>query len=126
MAQWWSIALPRRGSRVRIPSRALKKKRTVSFDTVLFFFRSAAALRSSNVFAAASVRAEPTSTGCRAPSRAERKLCHTPKFERSTFHFGPTRTDIHRMSWNFGVTPVCVELRSSVVPHLYLVFLLFL
>ena len=22
MAQWWSIALPRRGSRVRIPSRA--------------------------------------------------------------------------------------------------------
>ena len=24
VAQWWSIALPRRGSRVRIPSRALK------------------------------------------------------------------------------------------------------
>ena len=23
VAQWWSIALPRRGSRVRIPSRAL-------------------------------------------------------------------------------------------------------
>ncbi len=26
VAQWWSIALPRRGSRVRIPSRALKKR----------------------------------------------------------------------------------------------------
>ena len=25
VAQWWSIALPRRGSRVRIPSRALDK-----------------------------------------------------------------------------------------------------
>ena len=25
VAQWWSIALPRRGSRVRIPSRALVK-----------------------------------------------------------------------------------------------------
>ena len=25
VAQWWSIALPRRGSRVRIPSRALRK-----------------------------------------------------------------------------------------------------
>lgn len=27
VAQWWSIALPRRGSRVRIPSRALRKDR---------------------------------------------------------------------------------------------------
>ena len=26
VAQWWSIALPRRGSRVRIPSRALVKE----------------------------------------------------------------------------------------------------
>ena len=26
VAQWWSIALPRRGSRVRIPSRALTFK----------------------------------------------------------------------------------------------------
>ena len=26
VAQWWSIALPRRGSRVRIPSRALREK----------------------------------------------------------------------------------------------------
>ena len=25
VAQWWSIALPRRGSRVRIPSRASKE-----------------------------------------------------------------------------------------------------
>ena len=27
VAQWWSIALPRRGSRVRIPSRAFKEMR---------------------------------------------------------------------------------------------------
>ncbi len=35
VAQWWSIALPRRGSRVRIPSRALKSTVT----TVLFLMR---------------------------------------------------------------------------------------
>ena len=29
VAQWWSIALPRRGSRVRIPSRALLSKRNL-------------------------------------------------------------------------------------------------
>ncbi len=37
VAQWWSIALPRRGSRVRIPSRALKSTVT----TVLFLMRVA-------------------------------------------------------------------------------------
>ena len=35
VAQWWSIALPRRGSRVRIPSRALKSTVTA----VLFLMR---------------------------------------------------------------------------------------
>ena len=38
MAQWWSIALPRRGSRVRIPSRAFfickKIKRSRKHETV--------------------------------------------------------------------------------------------
>ena len=37
VAQWWSIALPRRGSRVRIPSRALKS----TVFTVLFLVRVA-------------------------------------------------------------------------------------
>ncbi len=37
VAQWWSIALPRRGSRVRIPSRALKS----TVVTVLFLMRVA-------------------------------------------------------------------------------------
>ena len=35
VAQWWSIALPRRGSRVRIPSRALDER--ISSVDVLFF-----------------------------------------------------------------------------------------
>ena len=40
VAQWWSIALPRRGSRVRIPSRALND--TTDFSSALalaFFYR---------------------------------------------------------------------------------------
>ncbi len=37
VAQRWSTSLPRRGSRVRSPSRALRKKETVSQDTVSFF-----------------------------------------------------------------------------------------
>ena len=42
VAQWWSIALPRRGSRVRIPSRALKKitKRMSLRISFLLFFES--------------------------------------------------------------------------------------
>ena len=37
VAQWWSIALPRRGSRVRIPSRAffIAEKRVRKHETVL-------------------------------------------------------------------------------------------
>ena len=37
VAQWWSIALPRRGSRVRIPSRALNDtKKEISVGYLLF------------------------------------------------------------------------------------------
>ena len=36
VAQWWSIALPRRGSRVRIPSRALFKLGG-NFEFIRFF-----------------------------------------------------------------------------------------
>ena len=43
VAQWWSIALPRRGSRVRIPSRALKEIEKESSDRWLFFLCSSPA-----------------------------------------------------------------------------------
>ena len=43
VAQWWSIALPRRGSRVRIPSRALKEIEKESSDGWLFFLCSSPA-----------------------------------------------------------------------------------
>ena len=36
MAQWWSIALPRRGSRVRIPSRAFVFYRAKQLSFALF------------------------------------------------------------------------------------------
>ncbi len=39
VAQWWSTSLPRRGSRVRVPSRALSKKRTS--NRMSFFLRRA-------------------------------------------------------------------------------------
>ena len=43
VAQWWSIALPRRGSRVRIPSRALNDtKRRYPLDTSFFVCSSPA------------------------------------------------------------------------------------
>ena len=40
VAQWWSIALPRRGSRVRIPSRALKEieKRVIRWMALFSMF----------------------------------------------------------------------------------------
>ena len=40
VAQWWSIALPRRGSRVRIPSRALKEieKRAIRWMALFSMF----------------------------------------------------------------------------------------
>ena len=42
VAQWWSIALPRRGSRVRIPSRALKEieKRVIRWMALFSMFES--------------------------------------------------------------------------------------
>ena len=43
VAQWWSIALPRRGSRVRVPSRALKEIEKESSDGWLFFLCSSPA-----------------------------------------------------------------------------------
>ena len=48
VAQWWSTSLPRRGSRVRSPSRAWKKNDTKS---VSFFFSSPARARKFDVYA---------------------------------------------------------------------------
>ena len=58
VAQWWSIALPRRGSRVRIPSRALKEieKRVIQWMALFSMFepcraRTVRSLRSAPVVA---------------------------------------------------------------------------
>jgi hypothetical protein len=39
VAQWWSIALPRRGSRVRIPSRAFTQNRNAEVGHFCFFIK---------------------------------------------------------------------------------------
>ena len=46
VAQWWSTSLPRRGSRVRSPSRALMKKRTIP-NRYRSFFRALPGFESS-------------------------------------------------------------------------------
>lgn len=50
VAQWWSTSLPRRGSRVRSPSRALKKiKQDIPMDILFYFFESNPGLEDSNL-----------------------------------------------------------------------------
>ena len=69
---WWSTTLPRSGPRVRVPSRALKKRDT-SHDVSLFF--ESCRTRSFEFLRSAPVRAEQTSTGCLAsPFRSGRCL----------------------------------------------------
>ena len=64
VAQWWSTSLPRRGSRVRSPSRALKKiKQDIPMDILFYFFESNPGLEGSNLLRFASVIAKPRSTG---------------------------------------------------------------
>ena len=71
VAQWWSTSLPRRGSRVRSPSRALKKiKQDIPMDILFYFFESNPGLEGSNLLRFASVVAKPRSTGPCATSRA--------------------------------------------------------
>ena len=66
---WWSTTLPRSGSRVRVPSRALLIYKRYP-KRIPFVYKRV--LPDSNVrgLRSAPVGAEPTSTGCRAPSRA--------------------------------------------------------
>ena len=50
VAQWWSIALPRRGSRVRIPSRALKDtKKRHPMDVFFLYVQALPVSNGSNV-----------------------------------------------------------------------------
>ena len=64
VAQWWSTSLPRRGSRVRSPSRALKKiKQDIPMDILFYFFESNPGLEGSNLLRFALVIAKPRSTG---------------------------------------------------------------
>ena len=71
VAQWWSIALPRRGSRVRIPSRALKEieKRVIRWMALFSMFKPCRA-RTVRMSTLRCGRRKRTSPGRSATSRA--------------------------------------------------------
>ena len=71
VAQWWSIALPRRGSRVRIPSRALNEieKRVIRWMALFSMFEPSRA-RTVRMSTLRSGRRSRTSPGRSATSRA--------------------------------------------------------
>ena len=71
VAQWWSIALPRRGSRVRIPSRALKEieKRVIRWMALFSMFKPCRA-RTVRMSPRCCGRRSRTSPGRSATSRA--------------------------------------------------------
>ena len=75
VAQWWSIALPRRGSRVRIPSRALKEieKRVIRWMALFSMFKPCRA-RTVRMSPRCSGRRSRTSPGRSATSRALNKM----------------------------------------------------
>ena len=71
VAQWWSIALPRRGSRVRIPSRAFNNtKKEISVGYLLFCMFKPCMARTVRISAFHSGRRRRTSPGRSATSRA--------------------------------------------------------
>ena len=75
VAQWWSIALPRRGSRVRIPSRALKEieKRVIRWMALFSMFKPCRA-RTVRMSPRCSGRRSRTSPGRSATSRALKEI----------------------------------------------------
>ena len=75
VAQWWSIALPRRGSRVRIPSRAFKEieKRVIRWMALFSMFKPCRA-RTVRMSAFHSGRRSRTSPGRSATSRALKEI----------------------------------------------------
>ena len=71
VAQWWSIALPRRGSRVRIPSRAFNDtKKEVSAGYLLFCMFKPCRARTVRMSTLRCGRRSRTSPGRSATSRA--------------------------------------------------------
>ena len=75
VAQWWSIALPRRGSRVRIPSRARKEieKRAIHRMTLFSMFKPCRA-RTVRISPLRCGRRRRTSPGRSATSRSLNKV----------------------------------------------------
>ena len=66
---WWSTTLPRSGSRVRVPSRALNDTKKDIRGGYPFFVRSSPAWRKHRGLRSTPVVAKRTSTGCSATSR---------------------------------------------------------
>ena len=92
VAQWWSIALPRRGSRVRIPSRALKEieKRVIRWMALFSMFKPCRA-RTVRMSTLRSGRRRRTSPGCSATPRAlfyKDIQCGCPFFVKKSFTSG--------------------------------------
>ena len=75
VAQWWSIALPRRGSRVRIPSRALKEvdKRVIRWMALFSMFKPCRA-RTVRMSTRRCGRRRRTAPGRSATSRALKEI----------------------------------------------------
>ena len=75
VAQWWSIALPRRGSRVRIPSRALNDtKKEISVGYLLFCMFEPCRVRTVRMSPLRCGRRSRTSPGRSATSRALKEI----------------------------------------------------
>ena len=92
VAQWWSIALPRRGSRVRIPSRALNDtKKEISVGYLLFCMFEPCRVRTVRMSTLRSGRRRRTSPGCSATPRAlfyKDIQCGCPFFVKKSFTSG--------------------------------------
>ena len=92
VAQWWSIALPRRGSRVRIPSRALNDtKKEISVGYLLFCMFEPCRARTVRMSTLRSGRRRRTSPGCSATPRAlfyKDIQCGCPFFVKKSFTSG--------------------------------------
>ena len=92
VAQWWSIALPRRGSRVRIPSRALNDtKKEISVGYLFFCMFEPCRVRTVRMSPLRSGRRRRTSPGCSATPRAlfyKDIQCGCPFFVKKSFTSG--------------------------------------
>ena len=100
VAQWWSIALPRRGSRVRIPSRALKEieKRVIQWMALFSMFKPCRA-RTVRMSPLRCGRRKRTSPGRSATSRALKEIQKRDIWWMSFFcMFEPCRVRTVRMS----------------------------